>query len=91
MAPRNSNNVIAVTNPPPAASCPGAAANTEAYWTVPSVVQRSITPKPKPKSPTRLTMNAFFPASAADGRSNQKPMRRYEHSPTASQNTYRSR
>ena len=33
-------------------------------------------PMRNPKSPTRLTMNAFFPASAADFFSNQKPIRR---------------
>jgi hypothetical protein len=38
----------------------------------------------KPTSPTRLVMNAFLPATAADGRSNQNAMRRYEHSPTPS-------
>ncbi len=41
----------------------------------------------KPKSPIRLTMNAFFPASEADFFSNQKPIRRYEQSPTPSQPT----
>ena len=44
-------------------------------------------PRPKPKSPTRLTMNAFLPASAADFRWYQKPMSRYEQRPTASQKT----
>ena len=44
-------------------------------------------PSRKPKSPTRLTMKAFLPASAADGRVYQKPMSRYEQSPTPSQKT----
>ncbi len=39
----------------------------------------------KPKSPTRLVTNAFLPATAAELRSNQKEMRRYEQSPTPSQ------
>ena len=42
-------------------------------------------PRMKPKSPMRLTMNAFLPASAADGFVNQKPISRYEQSPTPSQ------
>ena len=36
-----------------------------------------------PKSPMRLTMNAFLPASAAEGFVNQKPISRYEHKPDA--------
>jgi len=41
-------------------------------------------PRPKPTSPTRLTMNAFLPACAAAGRAYQNPIRRYEQRPTAS-------
>ena len=41
----------------------------------------------KPKSPTLVTMKAFFAALAADGLVNQKPISRYEHRPTSSQNT----
>jgi hypothetical protein len=41
----------------------------------------------KPKSPMRLTMNAFLPASAADFFLNQKPMSRYEQRPTPSHPT----
>jgi len=44
-------------------------------------------PRTNPKSPTRLTMNAFLPASAADFFWYQKPMRRYEQRPTPSQPT----
>ncbi len=50
-----------------------------------------MTPRPKPKSPTRFTMNAFFPASTAAARRYQKPISRYEQRPTASQKTYRRR
>ena len=39
----------------------------------------------KPKSPTRLVTNAFLPATAAELRSNQNEMSRYEHRPTPSQ------
>ena len=61
--------------------------NTAWYSSVPSALQSHMTPSPNPKSPTRLTTNAFFPACAAAGRVYQKPMRRYEQRPTASQNT----
>ena len=44
-----------------------------------------------PKSPIRLTMNAFFPASEADFFSYQKPMSRYEQSPTPSHPTNSTR
>src|SRR3954453_6664273 len=39
----------------------------------------------KPKSPTRLVMKAFLPATAAELCSNQNEMSRYEHRPTPSQ------
>ena len=42
-------------------------------------------PSRKPKSPTRLTMNAFRFAKIAVGRVYQKPISRYETRPTASQ------
>ena len=42
-------------------------------------------PSRKPKSPTRLTMNAFMLAAIAVGRVYQNPISRYETSPTASQ------
>ncbi len=42
-------------------------------------------PSRKPKSPTRLTRNAFRFAKIAVGRLYQKPIRRYETTPTASQ------
>ena len=38
----------------------------------------------RPKSPMRLVTNAFFPAVAAESRSNQNEMSRYEHVPTPS-------
>ncbi len=41
----------------------------------------------KPKSPTRFTMKAFFPASAFARSLNQKPISRYEQSPTPSHPT----
>ena len=39
----------------------------------------------KPKSPTRLVMNAFLPAVAADSLVCQKAIRKYEQVPTPSQ------
>ena len=44
-------------------------------------------PTMKAKSPTRLTTNAFLPASMADCFLNQKPISRYEQRPTPSQPT----
>jgi hypothetical protein len=70
----------------PGASVP-TAEKTSPYSRVPSAVQSHSTPRPNPKSPTRFTMNAFLPASAADFRVYQKPISRYEQSPTASQKT----
>ena len=43
----------------------------------------------KPTSPSLVTRNAFFAARAASGLRNQKPMSRYELSPTSSQKTNR--
>ena len=42
-------------------------------------------PSRKPKSPTRLTRKAFRFAKMALGRVYQKPISRYETTPTASQ------
>ncbi len=39
----------------------------------------------KPQSPMRLVTNAFLPAVALAGLSNQNEMSRYEHAPTPSQ------
>ena len=43
---------------------------------VPKEVQMKNRATSMPQSPTRLTMKAFFPAEAAEGRVNQKPIRR---------------
>src|SRR3954452_11408252 len=55
--------------------------------TVPNRVNSSSTPSTNPKSPIRLTMNAFLPASEADFLTNQKPISRYEQRPTPSHPT----
>ncbi len=51
----------------------------------PESIQTAKMPSAKPKSPTRLTMKALMAAALADGRSYQKPISRYEASPTPSQ------
>ena len=52
------------------------------------VAPHSMTmPVMKPRSPSLVTQKALTAARAADGRSYQKPMRRYEQSPTSSQKT----
>jgi hypothetical protein len=47
--------------------------------------KRAKPPTTKPKSPMRLTMKAFMPAMAFSVSVNQKPIKRYEQSPTPSQ------
>ena len=42
-------------------------------------------PSAKPKSPMRLTRNALIAAAFAEGRLYQKPIKRYDASPTPSQ------
>ena len=72
-APRKRRRLIAVAVP---TARVGAFANTSAYSSVPTVVQSSMMPRANPQSPTRLTMNAFLPAFAADSRVYQNPIRR---------------
>src|SRR6266581_3758779 len=85
--PQSSNSVIMVIAAPPAGRAPGAAANTgpkssePVAWKIRNIATRN------PTSPMRLTMNAFFPASALTFSLNQKPINRYEQSPTPSQPT----
>ena len=62
-----------------------ARSKTPAYESVPKAVKTSISPITNPKSPILLTMKAFLAAAAAEFRVNQKPIRRYEQSPTSSQ------
>src|SRR3569623_641140 len=60
-------------------------ANTSPYDSEPANATMRPMPRMKPKSPTRLTRNAFRFAKLAVGRVYQKPIRRYETTPTASQ------
>src|SRR3546814_8649193 len=63
----------------------GAAEKMASYSTEPKMTKVAKMPSAKPKSPTRLTMKALIAASFADGRSYQKPISRYEATPTPSQ------
>src|SRR4030095_10761493 len=83
-APMNSSSAIPVAV---AGGSVAAPLNTAAKSRVPSATHSHMIPSPNPKSPTRLTMNAFLRAGTAAGRVYQKPISRYEQSPTASQNT----
>ena len=60
--------------------------NSSAKSRLPTYLNRMMMPAMNMMSPTRVTMNALFAALAADGRSYQNPIRRYEHRPTSSQN-----
>ena len=91
VAPRNSSSVAATITVPPATNTCGATANRRSYWRLPPQRNSVSMPRMKPKSPIRFTTNAFMPARAAETRSYQKPMSRYEHRPTPSQPTNISR
>jgi hypothetical protein len=80
------NRQIAVATALPTGSV-AAAAFTPAKSSAPKFANiRNIATR-KPKSPMRLTTNAFFPAAAFCRSLNQKPMSRYDASPTPSQPT----
>ena len=55
---------------------------------VPAVAHSITMPATKPRSPSLVIQKAFTAARAADGRSYQKPISRYEQRPTSSQETY---
>ena len=79
--------MIPVTSAPPYASVPSAAARTGTKSSVPKAVKTRNMATRKPASPIRFMMNAFFPAFAYSRFSYQKPMSRYEQSPTPSHPT----
>ena len=95
MAPTNISRQIAVIVPTMPSGSTGndasAAAKHLAKSTDSKVQKINMVARMNPKSPTRLTMKAFFPASAADFLLNQNPISRYEHRPTPSQPTNISR
>src|SRR5438309_78260 len=63
----------------------GVLPNTVSNSSEPKITNTAKMPRAKPKSPTRLTMNALIAASLADLRSYQKPISRYDIRPTPSQ------
>ena len=69
-------SVAAVTTALPPAKTAGAAWAISRKVRVPSAFQRMNIATRKPKSPIRLTMNAFLPASALAFSLNQKPISR---------------
>ena len=81
-APVNSSRQIHSSVPEPIIS---ASLKTPVNCSVPVVTKIRNMPSVKPKSPTRLTRNAFLPAWLAVFLRNQKAMSRYEHRPTPSQ------
>src|SRR6185369_6731690 len=66
------------------AICP-ADAKAPLYCSEPVKYTMPAMPSRKPKSPTRLTRKAFMLAKMAVGRVYQKPISRYDTTPTASQ------
>ena len=86
VAPRKRKRQIVVTSAPPICT-PAAASPTPAKESVPKFANMRNIATRKPKSPMRLTMKAFFPASAFALSLNQNPISRYEQSPTPSQPT----
>src|SRR3954454_2025338 len=85
-APSSRRSAIAVNVPVLAAwSC--AAPKTPANANVPNVANINMIANDRPRSPTRLTRNAFFAATAAVGLYDQNPISRYDARPTPSQPT----
>jgi len=79
MAPTNRSRQMSVTRcgvrAASAAICSGCP-RTSAKSSEPNVAQMKKMPVRKPKSPIRLTTNAFLAAAAALGLANQKPISR---------------
>ena len=61
--------------------------NSVPKWNVPVADQSMTMPATNPRSPSLVIQNALSAARAAEGRSYQNPMSRYEQSPTSSQKT----
>ena len=72
---------VAVT---PAISPAWAAWLMPSYESVPTAANAMNIATIMPQSPTRFVTKAFLPAVAAESRSCQKEMRKYEHAPTPS-------
>ena len=82
-APPNTSSADAVSTGPPNVPAP-IARKISSNRSDPVCRNRSRMPIIIEKSPTRVTTNAFSAAREAAGRSNQNPIRRYEHRPTSS-------
>ena len=77
IAPASSPSVKPVSTASVSAGAPScASALIAAISKRPVFDQISSSPSMKPKSPKRVTMNAFFAAAAAEGRWNQNPISR---------------
>src|SRR5262249_47031370 len=83
-APREIRNMIGDSRP--TGSVPAEAMPNSVRKSNVPVADHSMTmPATNPRSPSLVIQNALTAARAADGRSYQKPISRYEHSPTSSQ------
>ncbi len=78
-APKNSSRATPVAVTSGSSACARAVKSSD-----PIVTKTNDMASMKPTSPTRLVTNAFLPAAAAVGRSNQKLISRYEQAPTPS-------
>src|SRR3954453_12804704 len=85
-APSSRRSAIAV-KVPVLAEWLCAAPKTAANENVPNVANISMIANDRPRSPTRLTRNAFFAATAAVGLYDQNPISRYDARPTPSHPT----
>jgi len=84
-APMSSNKATRVAMEPPAGQEPRAISATASSCSVPSSKAMISIAIINAVSPMRVTMNALRPAAALAGSLYQKPMSRYEHTPTPSQ------
>ena len=84
--PRNRNSAIVNRTGAPTGSNDNAACAVVKSRDYVVAQMRKIATR-KPKSPMRLTMKAFFPASAFAFSLNQNPISRYDASPTPSHPT----
>src|SRR3989442_11165270 len=74
--PRNRNSVIAVTVAPAGGNTAWAPANTWVKSSEPAGRKIRSTATTNPKSPVRVTMNAFLPSAALISSLEQDPVRR---------------
>ncbi len=89
IAPAKSSRAMAVAAP--LVSVAPAVPKTSSKSSVPNFATINARPISIAVSPIRVVMNAFLAAFAFSVLSNQKPISRYEQSPTPSQPRYRTR